>query len=116
MSHPGRSGRFSRVVVVAIGLAWAGYIFLFIRQQHLREIADPMSDTGVSLGSVFLTAIVGPLLLGVTALGMISIMIRAKIRQRRMRYPGEREKRTGDLHPSAWSFSIKLLSRGQIRA
>ena len=83
------------MVVVAIGSAWAGYLFLFIRQRHLREIADPMSDTGVSLGYFFLTAFVGPLLLGVTALGMISIMIRAKIRQRRMRHPGAREKADG---------------------
>lgn len=95
MSRRSRSGRFSRAVVAAIGLAWAGYIVLFIRQQHLLQIADPMSDTGVSLGHFFLAAFVGPLLLGVTALGMISIVIRKRIRHGRTRHPGEHGKADG---------------------
>lgn len=95
MSRRRRSGRFSRALVATLGLAWAGYIILLIRQQHLREIADPMSDTGVSLGYAFLTAFIGPILLGVTALGVVSIVIREKIRQRRMIHPGEHEKADG---------------------
>jgi hypothetical protein len=46
---------------------WMSLAFLIIRQRHLVDGADPMSDTGLSFGYAFLTHFAAPGLLGVIA-------------------------------------------------
>jgi hypothetical protein len=50
-------------LLVGMAISWCGYGFLIIRQKHLLLTADPMNDTGMSIGYAVLTQFGLPLLI-----------------------------------------------------
>ena len=58
-----------QIALIAVTvMLWIALAFLIVRQRHLLEVADPMSDTGISFGYAFLIHFAAPGLLGMTAI------------------------------------------------
>lgn len=74
-------------LILGIVASWAGLAILIIRQHQLLETADPMRDTGLSFGYVFLIGFAAPGLLGMTAI-LAAVLFLLK-RGSRRKQPGQ---------------------------
>lgn len=62
--------RVSLIVITIV--AWAVYGLLTYRQVDLLKNANPMQDTGLSLGYGALTRFGGPIMIGLTLLALLA--------------------------------------------
>lgn len=68
-----------QIALIAVTVVlWVSLAFLIIRQRHLLNVADPMSDTGISFGYAFLTRFAAPGLLGMTAIVACILAVMAR--------------------------------------
>jgi len=55
-------------LITGIAFLWIALAFFIVRQRHLLDVADPMRDTGISLGYGFLIQFAAPGMLVLTVL------------------------------------------------
>jgi hypothetical protein len=81
-----RTKRMIRIALLtSMATSWCGYGCLIIRQKHLLLTADPMNDTGTSIGYTVLIQFGPPLLIVFSLIVTVGFHLLGKTQKSRCR-------------------------------